>query len=39
MTKDKILRGLKEVLAFTKGELQGARVYKVKVDRIDVRAV
>jgi len=39
MTKDKILRGLKEVLAFTKGELQGARVYKVKVERIDVRAV
>jgi putative transcriptional regulator len=39
MTEDKNLRGLKEALAFTKGELQGARVYKVKVERIDVRAV
>lgn len=39
MSENKILRGLKEALAFTSGEREGARVYQVKVERIDVRGL
>lgn len=39
MSEDKILRGVREALAFSKGELEGARVYQVRVERIDVRSL
>ena len=39
MSEDKIKRGVLEALAYTKGDLDGARVYQVQVERFDVRGL
>jgi putative transcriptional regulator len=39
MSGSKIIRGLEEALAYTKGELEGARIYKIAIERVDVRAL
>ena len=39
MSEDKIIRGLREALAYTRGDLEGASVYRLQIERIDVRGL